>query len=283
VTKSLPVITFDEAKHKYTLDGEPCPSVTQIIKASDPFEAGPWWGMRVGFMSLLRLLQDDEGLSWPVLMALDPEEVQKGIDRSIESAVISAKLSVNHVRDERGDEGTAVHNAIESMREEGTLPSFSDYDDELRGYLRALSKWYVEQQPILEAHEILLGSRAHFYCGKTDAKGRLGEHGPTALFDFKTQVRLPDKPLEVYKSVHEQLAGYAIAYNELASYQDEPEYVERAYAVVLGQDGRYLQQAMVPSAEALFLATRERFRVLQDFLPEYKALQPKKPRKRKAT
>jgi hypothetical protein len=246
--KRAPVITFEEEKHRYTVDGDFVPSVTQIIKTQDPFEAGPWWGMRTGFAAVVRLLQAGE-LSYAALMNEDPDAILGGIPGDLEKLVVDRKLSCNHVKEERGDEGTAVHMAIAQLAETGSIPKLSDFDPELRGYIQAFSKWYVDQDPEILWQEQLLCSREWRYAGTADVGVGVWDHEADQpgleIEDFKTNAKpiQPDKPIKIYEKWHLQGRGYQDAYNELLQWapKDTPRCI-RTSTVVLHVSGVYYRE-----------------------------------------
>ena len=260
--KRPPVITFDDDKHRYTLDGEFVPSVTQVIKEQDPFEAGPWWGMRVGFAAVVRLVQDG-ALSYAALMNEDWEAILKGHPSELEALVNKAKITVNHVKEERGDEGTAIHYAINEIATTGSIPKLSDFDPELRGYIQAFSAWFLDQDPEILWQEQIVASRAHRYAGRADIGVAVWDAEADAqgccIEDFKTNAKAlrPDKPIQVYKKWHLQGRGYRDAYNELLQWAPEgtPRCVEAA-TVVLHVSGAYYRETSLCPAERWLAAVR---------------------------
>ncbi len=239
-----PSITFDEDKHRYTLDGHFVPSVTQIIKAQDPFEAGPWWGMRVAISAIARLVQQGE-LSYATLLAEDFEQVLLGKVGRIEPVVVENKLSTNHVRQDRAEEGIAIHFALEQIATGGGLPTLSDFDPELRGFIQAFSGWYVDQDPDPAFHEVILASRDRLYAGRTDFGKKVWDverdQPGVELVDYKTSRR--DKGPKIYDSYMLQNTGYLEAFNEMLRWQpiEAPRAVE-ASTVVLHDSGSYLRE-----------------------------------------
>lgn len=243
--KRPPVIQFEEERHRYTIDGEFVPSVTQIIKVQDPFEAGPWWGMRVGVAGILKLLQQGH-LSYAALIATDPDDVQFGRENDLEKALIEGRLTTNHVKEERGDEGTAVHLALQTMADTGSPPRLSDFDPELRGYIQAFSKWFVAMDPELVWFEQIVASREHRYAGRADVGiacwDEEGDCPGVEIVDYKTSAR--GKGPQVYDKFHLQGKGYRIAYNELLQWAKPgtPRCV-RSSTAVLHVSGEMLQES----------------------------------------
>ena len=267
---SLPTIELDESKnrHQYKLDGEKMPSVTQIIDAFDPKPALTWWAWRVGMSTIIELLQS-ERLSYPVLIQENPSVIRKPIkddDLLLERLAIETKFHPNAIRDERKDEGVAIHHALHQAAERATIPILSDFDPHLRGYVQSFSTWFVDTDPDVIATEVLTGSPLHRYCGKFDIKYRPGQgYARVELGDFKTQ----DKPeLSVYDSHHHQLRGYLEAEAELSRMQnvDEVDIAEIGRIIVLSATGdRPLVVASATPAEHWFNLVRAWYS-RQDFL-----------------
>ncbi|HEY5708603.1 MAG TPA: hypothetical protein VIS51_04345 [Solirubrobacterales bacterium] len=274
-----PVIVFDEDKHRYEIDGEFVPSVTQIIKVSDPFDAGPWWGMRVGLAAVVRMLQND-ALSPFFFSDEDPDEIILGRQSKTEKAIVEAKLSTNHVRTERADEGLAIHHAIEQIKETGSIPLLSDFEPEMRGFIQAFSKWFVEQDPLFEWQELIVASRRFRYAGRPDA-GIASKHGDEAaldIIDFKTSRH--GKGPQIYDSWHLQGRGYVTGYNELLPFlPNDALPADRSWSVCLHESGEYLAKVHV-CPEELWLTTVQRWWDHEEFLTALAVQAGKKRRKR---
>jgi hypothetical protein len=220
---SSPTITYDDAKHEYTINGELVPSVTQILDRVSPKPALTWWGMRVGFHAVLRLLQD-ERLSALALLAYDAEDhlsgkpvnspeqaVRRGrgarakLKTPLEAAVIEAKLDTNNIRDAKADIGTAVHDAITKVGVEDKLIPLDTYQPEVKGYMRAFARFWFEQDPTFIAQELIVASVEYRYAGRFDLIAEIS--GKRWLLDFKSSGGL-------YTEYSEQLRLYELAYLE---------------------------------------------------------------------
>jgi hypothetical protein len=269
-------IKFDTDKHEYVVDGEKVPGVTTIIGKTMPKDALTWWGMRVGIASVIRLLREHD-LSWPVLQSIDPDHVIDPLkippgeghftksDRKrqkprtlVEVMVVDNKLSTNHIRDQRGDEGSMTHDAIHKMGVEMELPNLSDYPEEQRPYLRALAKWWSDQEVEFLEQEILVASvdGPLAYGGTPDLIAlRDGKRG---LYDFKTSKA-------VRESHHPQLVGYEKAYVECGG---DP--LEEKWVVNLRGDGTYEMEPCLATME-LWDAMCAYYKQLVPFLDEFNA------------
>lgn len=233
-----PIIKYDDDKHAYWIDGIPTPSVSKILEDTTPKPALPWWGMRVGLAAVVQLLQESE-ISYAELMTEHYAEILSGIpapERTmmrkgkaktrLEAAVIENKLTTNHVKEDAGERGTLIHNAVERIGTHDEIPSMDDYPPELRGYIRAIARWWMEQEPELHRQEVIVGSRIHGFAGRFDLDASYDQYG-RALTDFKTSKA-------IYSSHHEQLRLYEIGDNELGG----PDF-DDLVVVRLGVDGSY--------------------------------------------
>lgn len=209
-----PVITFDAARHRYTLDGEPVPSVTQILGIID--KSGPlsWWGQSVGVQGVctLRSQLGDE-MPWD-----DPEGIVK--------LLTSHKITVNHVKHQAGTRGTSLHDALEAYVRLGTVPNVGDYPEEDRGFVMALARALLELQPAPIDIEVVVGSREHGFAGRFDLLAVI--QGVITRLDLKTSKR-------VYpESMFPQLEAY-----EFAAVECGMESSERRCVLRLGADGEF--------------------------------------------
>jgi hypothetical protein len=245
------VIDYDDASHIYKINGEEVPSVTQLLDATTPKPALTWWGMRVGLSAVIKLLQLNK-LSSMALPTYDYEDhlsgkplngeaVWRGKGRfrkaktPLEALVIENKLSTNHIRDTKADLGTVVHDAIQKITASGDLPALSEYDEEVRGYLRALSRWWFEQSPIIVEQEVIVASLQHRYAGRYDCIVEIDDR--VGLIDFKTSGG-------IYESYSEQLALYELAHLEMGG---DP--FDFTAIVWLSPEGDYEQRDTYTSAE----------------------------------
>jgi hypothetical protein len=216
-----PIITFDDEKHKYTVNGEEVLSVTQALDLVTPKDALTWWGMRVGIAAVITLCKSGK-LNWPTLAAASPadhiageciEAPEQGIKNKkgkvktpIEDLVVKNRISTNHIRDEAGDRGTLIHDAINKIAIEDAIPDLDSVPEEFRPYVRAISLWWLEQEPTIVEQEIIVASVKHGYAGRYDTVCDVTDE--RLLVDFKTSKG-------TYEGHFEQLWLYEIARREL--------------------------------------------------------------------
>jgi hypothetical protein len=240
MNQAPPIIQFNEDKHTYTVDGDPYPSVTQILDKVTPKDALPWWGMRVGIGAVVQMLQTGK-ISWPSLSAQVYDEIltgvpvegpkkknRRGVDKvEIEALVIENKLSTNHVRDKAADRGTEIHEAINIAGVEQRLPDITTFTEEMRPYIQAFSRWWLDQDPELLEMELLVCDRdvTRRFAGRLDLIGAISDQ--RCLIDFKTSKA-------IYESHKEQVKMYELGYLHCGG---EP--VDRLVVVQLGPDGQY--------------------------------------------
>lgn len=238
--QQYPVIVFDEDKHIYTVNGEQVLSVTQALDLVTPKDALTWWGMRVGIAAVITLCKEGK-LNWPTIAAASPTDHlagecieapeqgvrnKKGVLKTpIEDLVVKNRISTNHIRDEAGDRGTLIHDAINKIAIEDAVPDLDSVPEEFRPYIRAISLWWLDQEPEIIEQEIIVASVTHSYAGRYDTVCRIGEE--RLLVDFKTSKG-------IYEGHFEQLWLYEVARRELGM---EP--VDDMAIVRLGKDGDY--------------------------------------------
>jgi hypothetical protein len=224
--KTSPVIDYEDSKHKYWIDGIEVPSATTILEGCTAKDALPWWGMRVGLAAALKLFQDGI-ISWPALQTEDYAETLSGVPSKtraimrgrgaarkpktlLEYHALEQRLTTNHIRDDAGDRGTAVHTAVEQLGIEDVIPNIDEFPVEQRGYIRAIARWWMNQEPEFHRQEIIVGSREHAYAGRFDLDATMKGYG-RCLIDFKTSKG-------VYESHFEQLRLYQVAEAELMKF-----------------------------------------------------------------
>jgi len=228
-----PVVEFQaEPKRRYLVDGEPVPSVTQILGVLDK-PALVWWAMRVGVEGACKL-QDSGSLPG------DPEQAVK--------ALTARKLTVNHVKTKAATRGTSLHDALEAYLAEGRVPMPAGFPEEDRGYVRALARAMLDLKPEPLRMEVVVGSAKHGYGGRYDLLCKLDSR--TLRVDLKTGKR-------VYETAHLQLAAYELAAIEMGEASTDGQAVLR-----LGEDGQY-EFVMSRAAPEDFLAVKAAYDAVQ--------------------
>ena len=271
-TRRLDLI-YDDAKHKYTLNGNVVPSVTAILGATIPKDALTWWGFRVGLGAAVELCRLGK-LSWPELMgghdtferilAGDPSDefavhppVGSKVKKKtlIEHLAVSARMHPNAVRDAAAIRGTGMHDALVTL-DLGDVPVVEDLPEHHRPFVQGLVRWWLDHEPQPEAIEHMVAHDELLYAGRPDLF-YTDRYGDLVLCDLKTgkDVR-PDtwfRQMEAYRQAWEHMGGRA------------PDRMEN---VLVRKDGTYTvyparcNEAAWVSCVQQFHAARE-FRALQ--------------------
>jgi hypothetical protein len=205
-------IEFNEKNHRYKVNGEYFPSVTTIIDSVVPKNLS-WWAMVVGVKATCALVKEGH-----VTPETDPEEIV--------TAIRENKLSVYHIRDEKGEEGTAVHQAADRYAKTGEVPRLKEYPKDVQPKVQALANFLLDVRPKILKSEERVASLEYRYAGTFD--WLLDIDGQIGLVDLKTGKRVyPD-------SQFPQLAAYEQAHIECGA-------TPTAFQAVLhlGADGVY--------------------------------------------
>jgi hypothetical protein len=177
----IPQIEFIESTHRYKVNGEFFPSVTTIIDAVVPKNLA-WWGMAVGVRGTMEVLA-----KW------EPEWQETGVlitDERIISKIREERLSVYHIRDEKGEEGTAVHKALERYAKTGEVPNLTEYSPAVRPKVRALANFLLDYRPRILESECRVASLIYRYAGTFDLRAELQAHKGVGIIDLKTGKRI---------------------------------------------------------------------------------------------
>lgn len=185
-------LTFNEAAHRYKLDGKAVTGATTILGAGIPKPAIAYWAAKVAAETAaewacnLRQTGDD----W-TLQNIDPEALAK-----------TWKQAPWKKRDEAAVRGTAVHDIAERVVHGTDVDVPDEYLSHVNGYVEFLDAWDV--QPILTEKSV--ASREHWYSGRFDLIASIpGLHdGAPVEIDLKTSNN-------VYADTAYQAAAYARA------------------------------------------------------------------------
>lgn len=242
-----PEVIYQEGPpRRYLIDGEPVPSVTQILGVlAKP--ALPWWGMTVGVQGICRLHRDGEEIPWD-----DPEGACK--------LLTAHKLTVNHVRDAAAGRGTGAHDALEAWATQGTVPRPSAFPAADRGFVQALARALIALEPEPQASEVIVCSAEHRYAGRYDLRCRID--GALCRLDLKTGKRVYDEALL-------QLGAYEGAAVEMG---EEPS--DRLLVLRLDESGEF-ELVQSHATVDMFLDVKRAYDALQ-------ALKSSRPRKARA-
>ena len=211
-------LTFNEASHRYKLDGKPASGATTILSGGIPKPMLVWWAG--GIVS-----------KW----ALDPQNREKltelqaryrntdttacnecGLEtcfdcRTRKECVTFLQKLPNKERDDAGERGTAVHKMGEALVQTGTVDIPAEFEflaSFVEGYADFLDEWMIT--PVLVERPV--ANREHWYVGTFDLLAQSPllmspediAAGKCVQIDLKT-------PKGVYGEVALQTAAYARA------------------------------------------------------------------------
>jgi hypothetical protein len=243
------VIDYDDAKHEYKIDGVKVPSVTTILDAIEPKPALQWWSFRVGLAAVLQALVEDK-LSTGTLLSWDPSVVIKPAEHEghadivwrgkgkraklksrLEVLIQDLKLDPYNKMRERGTVGDSIHAAAEQLGITETIPTIGNFPEADRGFVQALARYWVEQEPEVEQQEVIVASKRFGFAGRFDKIVRT-PGGQRRFRDYKTSGG-------VYSSFDKQVSLYDLANRDMGDARP----VDGFDVVHLRPDGTY---AVIP-------------------------------------
>ncbi len=220
-------VRYDDASHRYWLDGVEVPSVSTVLDKTLPKPALTWWGFRVGMATAMELCKRGD-VSWPRLTSLDFDRVKNNAPLSaeaffmpndkkrskprtlLEHFAILRRLHPNAIKDDAGTRGTSIHVVLEKLGM-GEVPDVwgpdSVYPLDDRATVAGVIKWWLDLQPEFVHQEVIVASRKHMFAGRFDLIIRRPNNS-LAMVDLKTS-------RSVYPDSHfRQMKGYEIAWLE---------------------------------------------------------------------
>jgi len=180
-------LKFNEAAHRYWLDGKPIPGVTTLLGKGLPKPALPRWAAK----SAAEYVADN----LEVLNALPDRE----------SIIATVKQSPWTARARAAVRGTDVHAIAEELIHGREVDVPEHLAGHVNGYVRFLDEW--QPTPIITERPI--ANRKWWYAGKPDALVTLPS-GERLLLDWKTS-----------KGVYGETALQTAAYRGAEFYTDE--------------------------------------------------------------
>ena len=171
---SRPATSF--TPHEYTLNGEKLlgiSTVSHVGGAEDDFGVGSAWGFRIGHQGVFSLLDECTLLPFDVTYVDDKDHTQSihvDSSESLREALKKRKLTPWDTRDEAAGRGTWVHDVLEELAQNGTVPDLERYVDPIRGHVLSILRWYVRYQPVFVATEVQVTSEQHLFAGRYDIR-----------------------------------------------------------------------------------------------------------------
>lgn len=224
-------VEYRDASHRYWIheDGKRCAvaSVTGVLGILEK-PALFSWAERMGAEGAVRLEREGKLSETPV--------------ENVAYAMRSYSEGATAKRDEGGDRGTSIHEALRDYCEHREVPNVADWPLAHRGYVQGLCKFLLsaEPEPVLVEH--VVGSAKHGYAGRFDLLAWI--KGKLRLVDLKSS----SNRARVFREAHVQTAGYVLALPEC-----EIEAPSEALIVALGEDGSMEQMPSLGTPEQ-FLA-----------------------------
>ena len=222
-------IKYNDEDHRYWIKAEgtggwlEVPSVTTVLEDMSSVPALPWWGMRVGMAAAVEAMAHvpwaDLANAHTPLEIINPQTIPperrhyaKG-DRKrkkpkslIEAWTVDNRRSTNHVADDAGDRGTAIHTVLEMLALD-EIPNVERFPADQRGWIAGLVQWYLDQEPTFLLNEVMVASAEHRYAGRFDSVVMYPD-SRIVLLDLKTSKG-------VYKKHLRQLALYEAGFEEM--------------------------------------------------------------------
>lgn len=144
----LTTLVFNEATHRYRLDGKPIRGVTGLIGAGLPKDALiPWAAEQAAKLYL------SDPAEFAALASADPDEFLRRM-----------KWAHRESRDRAAATGTAVHKAAEEMHRTGEVEADAEIASYVQGYASFLDEWRIE--PLLM--ERPCANRKDWFAGTLD-------------------------------------------------------------------------------------------------------------------
>ncbi len=192
-------LTFNEASHRYRLDGRPVTGVTTILGGGIPKPALVWWAPGVT-------------AKW----VTDPENAGKLnelLAGDQESAIKFLQSLPNKERDSAAERGTEVHDLAEKLATTGEVDAPEELVGFIEGYLDFLDRWQIT--PVLV--EVVLANREHWYSGKVDLLATSPLLMSQADIDAGKVIQID---LKTSKGVYFETALQTAAYSRAEFYMD---------------------------------------------------------------
>lgn len=244
-------IKFNEATHRYWLDGKPVQGVTTLIKGGLPAPALTYWSAR----TVAEYVADN------------PEHIDQLRNMGRGPMVAALKETPWAVRDEAGRRGTEIHQIAEQLVH-GTEV---DVPEEIAGHVEACVRFLDEWQPEPLIVEKPVAHRAHWWAGTPDLVAKIRD-GRVILFDYKSArsgifaetafqlsayshaefwqtddgLEQPMPPIDACMAVHIRGDGYSV----IPVKADDAVYAEFRHIAFVAQTAKRMKEYVLPSIDA---------------------------------
>jgi hypothetical protein len=154
-TITRPETGFDGASHTYSMKKwEEVLGVSTVAKVGEDeaFGIASAWGFRVGYEGVHDLLKP----------GMTKDELRDRLKKRGLTPWSSKKKAA--------DRGTWVHDVLEALATDGTLPDLSKAPEERKGHAQGVLKWFVDYRPEFVATEVQVSSEQHGFAGRYDIR-----------------------------------------------------------------------------------------------------------------
>lgn len=234
-------IQYWDKGHKYTVNGDDdFASVTKILGMFDKPELLSW-AQNVGVLGALKLHHKGEDLA--ALLGSDPEiTVDDWKDEGFRECAFEILkrhgLRTWDLTDRAKDRGNDVHAALERYAKDAAVPVLSDFDPEVRPYIRGLASFLTDSDLAVASSEVMVASLKHRFVGTYDLRAmtRDCELVTNAETGSRTRVDLGMYGIDlktgkrIYDEASGQLAGYELASIECGHKPTDGRFVVRVTA-----------------------------------------------------
>lgn len=180
-----PDVDFDAVEHVYSIGGERVAGVSSVAKiggADDSFGIASGWGFRVGYES-----------AWDYLQANPLPATKDGLREELKTRGMTPWAK----KDRAAERGSAVHDALEELAQNDTVPIPEKFAEDEQGHVRSVLKWYLHFRPRFVATEVQVASRTHLFAGRYDLRVLIRARLLLPLVDMPGMERLRQDPQAV--------------------------------------------------------------------------------------
>lgn len=242
-------IQFNEASHRYKLDGKACTGVTTFIKAGYPTSMG-----------LIQWMKG-QSINYTFDWFLNRGNTQGITEEDRKELFKAAKAADQKPSQEAADIGTLIHDYA-YLSELGKIQDATSlYDqmmqlpleskDKLLNGINKFKKWKEEVKDELVKSEELIASPTHLFCGKFDRLAR--RDGRLILGDFKTSN-------SIYLEHFIQLAAYRVAIREWFGLE-----VDSLEVLRFGKDDGEFETMLIDKSEEIKMFEDQAIRCRQTY------------------
>lgn len=209
-------------QRRYAVNGEKLVSVSTIAGVYDKFALTPA-AVKLTEKGVIELAQNG------VSLAAQTQE-------SLRALMVEHGLHYDSIWQLARDRGDVAHGMLLGLVRGGKVPRLSQYPPDIRPWISAGLKWFMQASPEILDAERMVASVEHGYAGRFDLLCRLRD-GRTARIDYKTVTEWKHRNGVLLPPYDENLIapeGYEIAAVESGYPASDVRIVVR-----LGPDGNY--------------------------------------------